>query len=128
MESHGHDADSVTSTLIKLAEECDTMKSLDEFDGYARVQGVCGDVLDVWIKTRNGTIEDASCRVQGCIPSKACMVSAIRLVKGKKIREVEEFSAREILLHLDLPEEAEHCAVLAVDAPRAALKSLTKEV
>lgn len=64
---------------------------------------------------------DAACRVKGCLPSRVCTASAIELIKGKKLQDAELVSPRDILNRVDLPEEAEHCAILAVEALQAAL-------
>ncbi len=128
MESHETDELLLPSRVLNLARRCDELTPLEDYSGYYKATGPCGDTVEIWIKLENGVVSGASCRVKGCIPSKACAASAVFLAVGKDLKSAKAISARDILDYVsDLPEEAEHCALLAADTLELALKSCVVE-
>ncbi|SFN04276.1 iron-sulfur cluster assembly scaffold protein [Thermodesulforhabdus norvegica] len=124
MEFRGSKFEEALEFAIGLTSESDLLPAPDGWNGHAVTRGSCGDEIEIWIKTDRDVIVDAACRVRGCLPSRACTVSAIELIRGKRLRDAELLSPRDILSRIDLPEDAEHCAVLAVEALQAALRNL----
>ncbi len=113
----------LSSKILLLAEQCDNARPPVKFNGYYKAIGPCGDTVEIWLKIQNDTVLDASCKVSGCIPSKACAMAAVTLAKGKKITDALAINARNILDYIqELPNESEHCAQLAAETLELAIK------
>ncbi len=92
-------------------------------DGFAKVTGSCGDSLEIYLKVEDGRIASAAFRTDGCIATIASGSMVTTMVRGKTIAEVQQVSSDDILQALGgLPQESVHCAVLAADTLREALK------
>lgn len=102
--------------------------SLDESDsdvGTGMVGSpVCGDVMKLQVKIRNGEIiEDAKFKTFGCGSSIASSSLATEWIKGKTIEEALKIKNTDIVHELDLPPIKVHCSVLAEDAIKSAIKN-----
>jgi nitrogen fixation NifU-like protein len=96
---------------------------LEDADGFAKVTGPCGDTMEIWLKAKNGTISDASFTTDGCGTSIASGSMVTELAKGKSIGEARKISREDVLNALGgLPEESEHCALLAANTLKAAIR------
>ena len=92
-------------------------------DGSGRVNGICGDIMEVSLRIKNDKILEAKFMTEGCGPTLAAGSMATELALGKTVSEAFKIDQGMILSHLEgLPEESEHCAQLAVDTLQAALK------
>jgi len=92
-------------------------------DGFGRVTGSCGDTMEIYLKTKNGKVTEATFMTDGCGPSIASGSMVTELVKGKSIAEALKISQNDILNALGgLPEESLHCALLAANTLREAVK------
>jgi len=98
------------------------MQAMDNPDGYAKVKGVCGDSIEVFLKFENNQVAKASFLTDGCGPSVVCGSYAAEMALGKTGDELLEIDGPVILNELGgLPEENEHCAHLAAESLHAAL-------
>lgn len=99
------------------------MGALDKPDGYARVQGSCGDSMEMFIKVKDEVLTECAFQTDGCGTTIACGSMATEIACGKTLTQaLARVSAREILKRLDgLPEDNVHCAQLAAEALRMAL-------
>jgi len=96
---------------------------LEDADGFARVIGPCGDTMEIWLKVKNGTIAQATFLTDGCGTSIASGSMTTELAKGKSIAEARKISQENVLNALGgLPEESEHCALLASNTLKEAIK------
>ncbi len=92
-------------------------------DGCARVTGSCGDTIEISIKVKKGKLSDAKFWTDGCGTSIACGSVATELIKDENITDALRIDSESILNALGgLPESDMHCAVLASDTLRAAIK------
>jgi NifU-like protein involved in Fe-S cluster formation len=83
---------------------------------------VCGDLLHLYLKIEDGRVAAASFQVQGCPPSIAAGSRLTELIQGRAVIEVQQLKPKDLAAALGgLPRHKEHCAVLAIDALRAAL-------
>jgi len=98
-------------------------KSLENPDGYARVQGTCGDTMEMFVKIKDETIVECSFQTDGCGTTIVCGSAATELAAGKSFLEaLGAVSAAEILRVLGgLPESSVHCAQLAAETLRRAM-------
>jgi nitrogen fixation NifU-like protein len=93
------------------------------FDGYARITGPCGDTMEVWLKVKEGAIADISFMTDGCGTSIASGSMVTELAMGKNITEAIKITRQDILDALEgLPEESQHCALLAANTLKAAIR------
>ena len=92
-------------------------------DGFGTITGPCGDTMEISLRVRGDRIIDANFWTDGCGPSIASGSMTTELAKGKSIAEARSVTKDVILSSLGgLPEESEHCALLAADTLREAIK------
>jgi len=93
-------------------------------DGFAEIKGPCGDTMQISFKVKDGRLSKIKFRTDGCASSIAAGSMATELAQGKKIEEAAEISQQTILDALDgLPEESVHCALLASNTLKEAIKN-----
>jgi nitrogen fixation NifU-like protein len=96
---------------------------MDDADGFGRVSGSCGDTMEIWLKVRNGAIAEATFMTDGCGSSIASGSMVTELVRGRSVNEARRISQQDVLNALGgLPEESEHCALLAADTLKEAIR------
>jgi len=84
---------------------------------------VCGDLMEMFLKIKDGRIIDVKFRTFGCGAAIATSSIATEMVKGKTIEEALELSKNDIADALGgLPANKMHCSNLATDALRSALR------
>jgi len=99
------------------------MGEIENADGCARVIGPCGDTMQLWLKLKGETILEASFLTDGCSTSIASGSMVTELARGKKLIQAQRISQKDVLDALGgLPEESEHCALLAADTLKAAIR------
>jgi nitrogen fixation NifU-like protein len=92
-------------------------------DGFGRVTGPCGDTMEIYLKVRDGKVINASFRTDGCGPSIASGSMVTELAKEKSVVEAREITQADVLDALGgLPEDSRHCALLAANTLREAIK------
>jgi len=92
-------------------------------DGFGRVTGSCGDTMEIYLKVRDGRLMNASFWTDGCGTSIASGSMVTEMAKRMDISEAQRVSQHDVLAALGgLPEESEHCALLAADALKEAIK------
>jgi len=112
-----------SETVIEHSLHPRNVGQLDDADGFARVTGPCGDTMEIWLRVRNGTISQASFMTDGCGTTIASGSMVTELVRGKSIIEAQRISQQDILDALGgLPEESQHCALLAANTLREAIR------
>ena len=96
---------------------------MEDADSFARVTGPCGDTMEIWLKVKNSTIVDATFMTDGCGTSIASGSMVTEMAKGKSIGELRKISQQDVLSALGgLPEESKHCALLAANTLREAIR------
>jgi nitrogen fixation NifU-like protein len=100
-----------------------TFRALENPDGRAEVQGVCGDAMEMFVRVKDETISECSFQTDGCGTTIVCGSAATELAVGKSlIGALGAVTAAEILKVLGgLPESDVHCAQLAAETLRRAL-------
>jgi len=94
-------------------------------DGVGRVgDPICGDVMELYIKVKDGIIVDAKFKTFGCAAAIATSSMVTDMVKGKNVEEALKISNKTVVEALDgLPPAKVHCSVLAEDALKAAIEN-----
>ncbi len=83
----------------------------------------CGDIMKIFLKVRDGVIEDIKFQTFGCGAAIATSSMVTEMVKGKTLEEAEAVSNRAVAEALGgLPPVKMHCSNLAADAVHAAIK------
>lgn len=96
---------------------------LESFGGHARITGPCGDTMEFWIQVMDKRIASAGFTTTGCGTSRAAGSMATELALDKPIREAGLIEQADILDALGgLPKDAEHCALLASNTLKAAIR------
>lgn len=92
-------------------------------DGHARITGPCGDTMEFWLRIAAGRVVQANFTTTGCGSSRAAGSMATELAAGKTPGEAERLQQQDILQALGgLPQESEHCALLAANTLKAAIR------
>ena len=86
---------------------------------------VCGDILRLTLKVRDGRIAEARFKAKGCVAAMACGSALTELIGGRNLDEARHLRRE----HLDaavggLPQASTHAAQLALDALSAALRQI----
>jgi len=96
---------------------------MDNPDGIGHVGNpVCGDIMELYIKVKDGIIVDARFKTFGCGAAIATSSMVTELVKGKSVDEALKISNRAVAEALGgLPSIKMHCSVLAEEALKSAI-------
>ena len=97
---------------------------MDDADGIGEVGNAkCGDIMKMYIKVKDGIIEDVKFNTFGCGSAIASSSMATEMIKGKSIDDALELSNKAVVEALyGLPTHKIHCSVLAEEAVKAAVK------
>ena len=97
---------------------------MEDADGIGEVGNVvCGDIMKMYIKVKDGIITDVKFNTFGCGSAIATSSMATEMIKGKPVTEALELSNKAVVEALDgLPAHKIHCSVLAEEAVKAAVK------
>ena len=100
------------------------LRKMDDADGIGEVGNAkCGDIMKMYIKVKDGIIEDVKFNTFGCGSAIASSSMATEMIKGKSIDDALELSNKAVVEALDgLPTHTSHCSVLAEEAVKAAVK------
>ncbi len=112
-----------SETTIDHAMNPRNVGNMEDADSFAWVTGPCGDTMKIWLEVKNGTIANATFLTDGCGTSLASGSMVTEMAKGKIISEAQKIGQQGVLNALGgLPEESEHCAILAADTLKAAMR------
>lgn len=82
----------------------------------------CGDTMTLYLKVKDGRIEDVSFQTYGCGAAIASSSMLTEMVKGKTLDEAMEISNQDVADQLGgLPPLKLHCSNLAADALQNAI-------
>jgi nitrogen fixation NifU-like protein len=95
-----------------------------EADGVGEVgNAVCGDIMKIFLKVKDGRIEDVKFKTFGCGAAIATSSMVTEIVKGKTIEEALQVTNQAVAEALDgLPPQKMHCSNLAADALHKAIE------
>ena len=97
---------------------------IEDADGVGEVGNAkCGDIMKIYLKIRDGVIEDVKFETFGCGSAIASSSMATEMIKGKSLDQAMALTNQAVAEALDgLPAHKLHCSVLAEEAIKAALK------
>ena len=112
-----------TDTVINHITNPRNVGSIPEDDGFGSVSGSCGDTMEIWIKVKNGGIQKATFWTDGCGATVATGSMITEMALGKSVSQAQRINKHDLLQALGgLPEENVHCAALAANTLREAIK------
>ncbi|HUV52874.1 MAG TPA: iron-sulfur cluster assembly scaffold protein [Dehalococcoidia bacterium] len=112
-----------TAIVIDHAQHPRNLGQIPDADGLASVVGSCGDTMEICMKVRNDKILNATFFTDGCATTIAAGSMVTELAKGKNVSDAFKITHHDVLNALGgLPEESQHCALLASDTLRAAIR------
>ena len=89
---------------------------LKDPDAHAIHKGTCGDTIEIFMKFKNGIVNEASFVTDGCGSSMVCGSFAAEMSMGKDPEQLFEITGETILEKLGgFPEKDRHCAFLAAE-------------
>jgi len=102
---------------------------IKDADGVGTVGNpVCGDVMTIYIKVKDGVIADIKFKTYGCAAAIASSSIATEMVKGKTLDEAMKLTRNDVANELGgLPAIKMHCSNLAADALHKAIKDYRKK-
>jgi len=121
--------DRYSDAVLKNWLDPHLMGQIDRPEGYGKMVGSCGDEMEFFLRVRDEKIVDVRFVTSGCITSVASGNMGAELARGRTISEALMIEASDILTSLrGLPPEDEHCAQLATDTIKEAIRDyfLTK--
>jgi nitrogen fixation NifU-like protein len=87
----------------------------------------CGDMITLYLKVKEGIIEEARFTGKGCAISQASASLVTGYLKGKKLEDIRRLTKEDVLslIKVDLSKNPTRmrCALLPLDALRKALKA-----
>ena len=96
---------------------------IEDANGIGEVGNAkCGDIMKMYLKIKDGVVEDVKFETFGCGSAIASSSMATELIKGQPVSEVKKLTNKAVAEALDgLPDYKMHCSVLAEEAIRSAL-------
>ena len=84
---------------------------------------VCGDVIRLSLKLRDGRIREIRFKAKGCVPAMACASALTEMVLGKTAGEARQLTREELAQAVGgVPQASSHAVQLALDALFALLR------
>lgn len=115
--------------VMELWQNPQNAGALDYPDGYGQVTGPCGDTMQVWIRVRDGVITEAKFWTDGCGTSIVCGSMVTVMAKDRTLEQAAAIDQAAVLGELGgLPEEDQHCALLAANTLREAVSRVRPEL
>ena len=102
---------------------------IEDADGVGEVGNpTCGDMMNIYIKVKDGKLSDVKFKTFGCGAAIATSSMITELAKGKTIEEALEITRDDVAQSLDgLPPVKMHCSTLAADGLHAAIEDYKKK-
>ena len=96
---------------------------LEDANGIGEVGNAkCGDIMKIYLKIKEGVIEDVKFETFGCGSAIASSSMATELIKGKPLSQALTLTNQAVTEALDgLPAHKIHCSVLAEEAIKKAI-------
>ncbi|MFQ6128002.1 MAG: Fe-S cluster assembly scaffold protein NifU [Thermoplasmata archaeon] len=102
---------------------------LEDADAVGEVGNpVCGDVMNIYIKVKDGVITDVGWKTMGCAAAIATSSMITELAKGKTLKEALKITRENVADALEgLPPIKMHCSNLAADGLHDAIERYLKK-
>ena len=119
----GDSSEVYSDKAMALAYEPMNVGRISDPHGEAEITGNCGDTFSISFRLKNDKISETGFLTDGCGATLACGSALTEMLKGKSLYEARKLQPQHILDYLDgLPASHVHCAVLAIQTLKKALK------
>ena len=97
---------------------------IEDADGIGEVGNAkCGDIMKMYLKIKDGIVEDVKFKTFGCGAAIATSSMATEMIKGQPLSRAMALTNQAVAEALDgLPANKLHCSVLAEQAVKAAIQ------
>ncbi len=117
----------VVEKIVKLWLERKNFGKPSKYNAYGKSSGSCGESIEIFLKVNGDKIEDAKFFTKGCVTIVVCGSVVTELVKNKSLEEAMKIRSIDIVDEIGgLPEDELHCAIIAENALKEAIKSYSK--
>lgn len=100
---------------------------MEDPDGQATLTGICEDTVRIQFRLREDRIDEIRFMTNGCGATIACGSMVTQLAQGKTLQEAMKLGGKTIIEAFEgLPIESTHCADLAANTLREAVKDALK--
>ena len=98
---------------------------MEDADGIGEVGNpICGDMMTIYIKVKDSSIDDIKFLTFGCAAAIAVSSMLTEMARGKTLEEAKKITNKSVALALEgLPKNKLHCSNLGADALQLAIKS-----
>ena len=105
------------------------MGKIEDPDGIGKVGNpVCGDVMWIYIKVKDGIITDCKFETFGCVAAIATSSVLTELAKGKNFEQALKITNKDVANELEgLPPIKMHCSLLAEEGLKSAIEDYRKK-
>ena len=112
-----------TQKVMDAFQNPKNVGEIENYDGMGMIGSeACGDIMQVFIKVKDGVIEDAKFKTFGCAAAIATSSTATEMIKGMTVDEALKLTNQQVVEELGgLPAQKLHCSVLAEEAIKAAV-------
>ena len=112
-----------SETVVEHSMNPRNVGDIEDAGGFAKVIGSCDDTMEIWLKVNSDTISDASFMTDGRGTTIASGSMVTGMAKGRTVFHTQKISQQDVLNALGgLPEESQHCAFLAANTLKEAVK------
>ena len=112
-----------SETVVDYATNPRNIGTIEDADGRARITGPCGDTMEIWLRVRNDIITQATFMTDGCGTTIVAGSMVTELARGMNVVQALTIGQKDVLDALGgLPEESQHCALLATNTLKEAIK------
>ena len=112
-----------SETVIDHAVKPRNLGDMKDASGFGQITGPCGDTMEIWLRVVGDVVAAATFATDGCGATVACGSMLTELARGRSVSQALRISQQDVLAALGgLPEGNEHCALLAVNTLREAVK------
>ncbi len=112
-----------SETVVEHSMNPRNVGDIEDAGGFAKVIGPCGDTMEIWLKVNSDTISNASFMTDGCGTTIASGSMVTEMAKGRTVFHAQKITQQDVLNALGgLPEEVQHCALLAANTLKEAVK------
>jgi nitrogen fixation protein NifU and related proteins len=117
-----------SNKVIELYTTALNFGMMEDADVFAAIKGWCGDTMVMYLRVKEGKIEESSFYTDGCGATLAAGSMLTIMAKGKSLEEARNITEEDLLDALDgLPDEHQHCAALSVNTLRKAISDFFKD-
>ena len=122
------DAKIYSQDVIAEFKNPSNVGTLDDPDGRGVADGLCNDMMEMYVKMENGKVAKCVFMTDGCGATIACGSRLTKKAIGRTCEEAMTIRPEELIDDLGgLPDDHRHCASLAVIALRNALRNCKPE-